>query len=589
MTPRKIGKILRGEATPFQLMSAAVLASVLGFMPGFIQAPGTIVLLFILLIVINANLGVVVIIGGVAKLVSLALMPLSFTVGKWLIQGPLKPIIEYLANAPVFAFGGFEYYATIGGGVLGLLFGVGSGLVLVIIINSYRHKMAILEETSDLFNEWNQKRWVKFLKFVLIGSRGSKQDYQQLTSRKIGNPIRPLGVAFIILSMFVSFLICSILDNYILSAAIRYGLESINGATVDIHHVETNYKRGKLVLSALAFTDPDRLDVDLFRADKLEADISIRNLLRKRIVIDKIVVKNAQSGSKRQRPGHKVKRHKSKASDAPEPTDNKTKLSIDNYVKNAALWKKRLERIEPWLKRLSRLKSDSDNPTNERSHGDTKNDRSKLNPYLSAKAENLVHKQPLISISDIEINAVKCRWLDNKTMDINVKNLSSHPWLMPSPFSMSAVSSDAVSQFYIKANSTTSHGGEFNFNLNNIPTDKIKGKLKLKDSTSISNGTIGIEANGSWLTDQIVTVNIPITININEMNIALGSRHSVHIPTLTFPVTINGPIKKPQIHVDHKQLTSAIMKSGSQAVKKQVKQKLMDKLNDTLKDKFPGF
>ena len=40
MITRKIGKLIRGKATPTQLMLACVLGSMLGFVPGFAQGPG---------------------------------------------------------------------------------------------------------------------------------------------------------------------------------------------------------------------------------------------------------------------------------------------------------------------------------------------------------------------------------------------------------------------------------------------------------------------------------------------------------------------------------------------------------------------
>jgi hypothetical protein len=40
MITRTVGRILRGKATPFQLFTACVLGAMLGFIPGFAQAPG---------------------------------------------------------------------------------------------------------------------------------------------------------------------------------------------------------------------------------------------------------------------------------------------------------------------------------------------------------------------------------------------------------------------------------------------------------------------------------------------------------------------------------------------------------------------
>ena len=79
---RTIGKLLRGKATPFQLFSACVLGAMLGFMPGYSQAPGLVIALGLALVILNANLALAAIIGAAAKLLSLALMPVSFACGQ---------------------------------------------------------------------------------------------------------------------------------------------------------------------------------------------------------------------------------------------------------------------------------------------------------------------------------------------------------------------------------------------------------------------------------------------------------------------------------------------------------------------------
>ena len=86
MITKKIAKILRGSATPAQLMMACVFGCALGFMPGFAQSPGLIVFLILLLIVLNANLALAAIAAAVAKIVSLLLLPLSFGLGQVLLQ-----------------------------------------------------------------------------------------------------------------------------------------------------------------------------------------------------------------------------------------------------------------------------------------------------------------------------------------------------------------------------------------------------------------------------------------------------------------------------------------------------------------------
>jgi uncharacterized protein (DUF2062 family) len=71
---RKIGKILRGNPTPFQLIMACVLGTLLGFVPGFSQAPGLLIALTFALIVIHANLVLAALVGILVKLVALKIL-----------------------------------------------------------------------------------------------------------------------------------------------------------------------------------------------------------------------------------------------------------------------------------------------------------------------------------------------------------------------------------------------------------------------------------------------------------------------------------------------------------------------------------
>ena len=61
---RSIGKIIRGNATPLQLSMACVLGSMIGFVPGFVQGPGAIVVLLLLLVILNANLALAALVLG---------------------------------------------------------------------------------------------------------------------------------------------------------------------------------------------------------------------------------------------------------------------------------------------------------------------------------------------------------------------------------------------------------------------------------------------------------------------------------------------------------------------------------------------
>jgi len=124
MITRKIGGLLRGKATPFQLMAACILGALLGFAPSPLQAPALYVLLVAVLLVVNANLGLALLTAGLARLLSFVAVPVSFEVGRFLLDGPTSGLAQSIVNAPILAWCGLEYYAVAGGQLIGLVVGI---------------------------------------------------------------------------------------------------------------------------------------------------------------------------------------------------------------------------------------------------------------------------------------------------------------------------------------------------------------------------------------------------------------------------------------------------------------------------------
>jgi len=355
---RKFGKILRGKATPFQLYMACILGSLLGFMPGLAQAPGLILGVTLLLIVLNANLGVAALVGAAAKLCSLFLMPLSFAAGEWLLDGPTRSFFAGLINAPVFALFGFEYYVTTGGLLVGLIFGLICGYLIVRTITSFRKNMVRLGTDSEKFQKFSSRKPVKFLTWLLAGSSPGKEGYEKMLSTKIGNPIRMLGVVFAALVCALLVLLQMFAAGPIVTYVLQSGLESANGATVDLGSADLNLKENRLTITQLALANPSQLDTDLFRAEKLEADVNATDLLRKRLKLDRVVVTAASHGESRSTRGKIIGEP---PAPSPAPPDSPPDLkSLDDYLKDAKVWKERLAQVRRWMEKLSGPESEEE-------------------------------------------------------------------------------------------------------------------------------------------------------------------------------------------------------------------------------------
>src|SRR5690606_1981610 len=100
-------------------------------------------------------------------------------------------------------------------------------------------------------------------------------------------------------------------------AALKGGLERANGATVDIREAELNLRENRLVLSGVAMADANDLATDLLRAERVEADVSATDLLRRRLALDQVTLVDASTGERRSAPGRLVRRAPSPIPDDP--------------------------------------------------------------------------------------------------------------------------------------------------------------------------------------------------------------------------------------------------------------------------------
>ena len=69
-----------------------------------------------------------------------------------------------------------------------------------------------------------------------------------------------IGLLFVVKALFT---------DEILSAYLRNGLETVNGASVDLEATQIDLAAGKLLVTGLAMADPEALDTDLLRARRL--------------------------------------------------------------------------------------------------------------------------------------------------------------------------------------------------------------------------------------------------------------------------------------------------------------------------------
>lgn len=588
MITRKIGKILRGDSTPIQIMLATCFGAMIGFMPGLSQAWGMILILLLGLLIFNANLWLTGMIALLGKIISIPLMPVTFALGRVLLDGPTTGLFQKLINAPITALLGLEYYIVTGGLIMGLILGILTGVFLVKAIKSFRHKMATLEEESEAYKKWSSKGSVKMLLWLFMGG-GSKKSYDELLNAK-GKAIRMIGVIAAALTVALIVIVQMLFADQIVLHYLISGLEKTNGATVDVQNASLDLAQGKMVIDKLAMADPNALETDLLRAEKIQIDISTSDLLRKRIKLDNITVIDASSGEKRALKGILIGKTV-EPSQAPDVQDDQTK-TIEDYLKSAKQWKQRLSQVRQWLEKVSQP-ADADTADKKQTLEEKLAQQIQQLGYARVTASHLITDSPTLTITQFTAGKVRVAQLPDQTLDINAANLSTHGHLLDVATTIDVTSSDQSFLFNLTMPNQSATPAKLKFVGKNFDLDRVAKDLKIGDTAPLSGGTFDVSVDGK-LTHASGTASIDLPLNVTLHNTTLNiAGKSQKVSTLSLPIGLKGPIDNPAITVDAKALQKAIVDAGASILMDKatdkLKETLGDKAGDQLKEATKGF
>lgn len=582
---RKIGTLLRGNATPFQLVVGCLLGSWLGFMPAA-HSPGLIAALTLALVLLNANLFLAALVGLAANAASLLLMPVSFHAGRFLLDGPSEGLFRQLINAPVFALFGFESYVATGGLVVGGVFGLVIGLLIARGLQSFRRKMVAIDQNSPRFHELVHKPWARCATFVFAGGGLKNPDYAALLAQsKIGNPIRPLGAVLVVLAGILAFVSYQFFASDIITAQLRSGLELANGATVDLEGAELDLKSGRLALHGIAAADPNALGTDLFRATLIEADVSGVNLLRKRLQLDRVVVSGATSGEARRLPGRRL----ASAAEPSKPIQWPDAKTIEDYWKNAQVWRERLAQLKQWLDKISGPAA----PTGTGGPEETIDERLRRlaaeQGYASVKAAHLIEGAPTLLVTELKAAGVTVSQLPGEKLDITARNLSTQPGLAGGAPEISITTASDRLGFNAAFRGLSATPGEntLAFHYRGLPVDSIMKELKVAGGTVLTGGTIDLTATGRYLAKD-GAIELPLQATLKDTTLNLGGR-ATKVSSFALPIGLTGSLSNPRIKVDSKSLSDLALKAGTDALKEKATEKLQEKLGDKAGDFLKKF
>ncbi|MCL6414424.1 hypothetical protein MIB92_02060 [Aestuariirhabdus sp. Z084] len=577
MITRKLGALLRGNTTPAQLAIGSMLAVVLGFLPGFSSAPGLMLATILLLLVFNANLTLVGLLFAVAKLLSLLLQPLSFAIGRVLLEGGTESFFVFLVNTPVLALFGFEYYLTTGALVLGLVLGAACAFALIVVLGGFRRKMASLEKNSDLYANLSAGVTGKLITWVFLGS-GSGQRYEEVLQAR-GKLIRWPGVLVAIALCLLLWLAQSLLASSWVIEQLRGGLERANGATVELEGGTLDLADGRLVLEGLAMTDPNHLDRNLFSADRIEANLSSMDLLRKRLRLDRVAISGGAYGSPRAVAGQRLVEPVQEASTAaPVTAENeingsRVKGDLDQFITTGQLWRQRFQQLAQWVERLP-LPSEGKTTTAAESLEERLRREIERYGYASVRANHLVQQVPSLSVGELFADKVAVTDWPQATLEIRAREISSQPWLSSQTPRIEIESSDQRLLSRLTLGQFKQGGGENKIGilLQKWPAEPLLEQLKLDGDTTLRGGELALKADGILSVGSEASIELPLNVVLTNATLAIEGAGEAPIKRLKTRVQLTGPLASPAISVDQQGLKDDLAAAAGDLVKARVKQ-----------------
>ncbi|MCP3915678.1 MAG: hypothetical protein GY711_08995 [bacterium] len=557
MITRKIGRLLRGKSTPFQVTAACILASWLAFVPGFAQAPGWIATLVALLLVLNANLGLALLVLAPARLAFVALVPTTFEVGRFLLDGPTRGAFAAAAGAPGLAWFGLEHYLTTGGIAVGFAFGLATGVLLNLALGAFRRKMASVENDSERYQELMAKKWVRVLCFVFVGGK-RKKSYEELARKRAGNPVRLAGVALVTAAVVGGFAVRGLLAEPLVTAAVHDELVRANGATVDLDSVAFDLAGGRLTIEGLALCDRDELTTDVFRAQTLEADLDVGALLRRRFTIERLVVREARHGAPRATPGELTTPATPSADETrPEEETRGDERTLEDYIDEAKLWKERLAKARGHIERVWGSRDDSSSPE---PADDRPTERARTIGHAHVISEGLVADAPALTIQALTIEGLRIDDLPSRIFDLEARNLSTHPSRLAAAPRIDARSRSGQIELTLDAGAPA--GAGLHMRVTDLDAAGIARSLRVDGQPVIEDGRIDLTLDGGWAGGNVGMLDLPLEVTLRDATIVVPSQGAQPVDTLAFAVGVRGPLDAPRLRVDADELRQSLVEAG---------------------------
>jgi len=312
--------------------------------------------------------------------------------------------------------------------------------------------------------------------------------------------------------------------------------------------------------------------------------------------VKKVLIQDASSGLARETPGERTGHKPARKPREPKEKEGGGTYSIEDIIKEAEVWRDRLEQAKGWIDRLGGLpKPDEDRaeeaPAEEPGERETLEEalerEVREKGWFGVQAGHLVADAPTFRLGELAIENLSAAWLPGKVLDVHGRELSTHPWLVETPPRLEGATRDGTLGFLLNLAPVSKKGGKgkIQFHWKGLSVDETMKQLKLGDKPPLEGGTLDIETDGGWKGGSLAEVDLELKATFRDSTLTIAGERT-QIPEIVIPIGLEGPLDDLSIHFDARRFAEALTEAGQGALAGKVRSQLEEQLGGKLGKEF---
>jgi uncharacterized protein (TIGR03546 family) len=297
---RNLFKQLKSDLTPGQLAVGAALGALAALTPFGLH----LLVVFTVALLVNCSMAACLLVFGALKPVGLALGGTSFKLGVSLLEngdGAFASIVRAVAGAPVLAYLGFDRYVVAGGFVIALPVAIVFGIIVGLVVAGYRRKLAPMLADAAWYEKAMKNFLFRFFHWVIAGK--DKEFVEPKKRFILLRPFRAYMVAFIPLLYIGLTVGAGLYAQATINGIAARGVGKALGVDCRFGKVEYSFFGQRLAFQNFQLPDPSNTMVNMVQVGGFEADLGFVSLLRKRLHIEKLALKDIEANVARNSDG----------------------------------------------------------------------------------------------------------------------------------------------------------------------------------------------------------------------------------------------------------------------------------------------